>query len=337
MEITPPNPPDSQQLLVGSGPVPLTADFFRNLIGENTKMVTEKIETLSEDLLTLSRKVDDNREGISKTVAEMSKQAEVIAEQRTLLDRLGERVGALEAGRVLPPAAGSHRSERSDDYLRARRSIRLWPVTGSCDTELWRGAGKFIHTTLNIPEEDMLPDDIESVKAIPDPKFPMGHLKSEILITFFCPRKRDMILSNAPILATLVDASGKPTAGIRLEVPQDLDGTFRLLSRFGTRLRARHRVGTKRHIKFDDDEASMFINIKLPGDESWTRVSPATARADQESSSREESARVLKRITGPNPPALSGPRQRLAAPAIDPLTARSSVLPRSDFGRNEQL
>ena len=41
--------------LIGAGPVPLTADFFRNLIGENTKMVTEKIETLSEDLLTLSK------------------------------------------------------------------------------------------------------------------------------------------------------------------------------------------------------------------------------------------------------------------------------------------
>lgn len=156
---------------------------------------------------------------------------------------------------------------RSTEYLKARRSIRVWPVKGLSETELWKGAGDFIHSTLNIHEDDMSPDDIESVSALPDSKFPVGNLRSEILITFFCPRKRDLTLSNASNLATYVDASVKPTAGIRLEVPEELDGTFRLLSSFKTRLRARHRVGTKRHIKFDEEEASMFINIKLPGDE----------------------------------------------------------------------
>ena len=67
MEVVPSNPPDTQGLLVGSGPVPLTAELIRNLNGENTKMVTEKIETLSKALLTFSRKIDRNREGINRT------------------------------------------------------------------------------------------------------------------------------------------------------------------------------------------------------------------------------------------------------------------------------
>ena len=134
-------------------------------------------------------------------------------------------------------------------------------------------------------------------------------------MTFFCPRKRDILLSNSPHLSSFVDSAGRPTAGIRLEVPAELDDTFCLLARFGTRLRARHGEGTKRHIKFDDHDASLFINVKLPGDDMWSRVSPAMAKADLEQTTREESARLMKRILAGNG---QGPRQRLAAPGPTP-------------------
>ena len=115
-------------------------------------------------------------------------------------------------------------------------------------------------------------------------------------------------------------------AGVRLEVPPELDDTFKLLSRFGTRLRARHGEGTRRHIKFDDWEASMYMNIKLPGDEEWSRVTPEMALMDLGETARADSARVLKRI---GVTAISGPRQRLAAPVI-PSAAGSTV----GLGRN---
>lgn len=67
--------------------------------------------------------------------------------------------------------------------------------------------------------------------------------------------------SSAAKLAACIDGAGHPTAGIRLEIPDELMDTFRLLSRFGTRLRARHGEGTKRHIKFDDQEAGLYMNI----------------------------------------------------------------------------
>ena len=81
-------------------------------------------------------------------------------------------------------------------------------------------------------------------------------------------------MSGAVNIAMHIDAAGQPTAGIRLELLPELMDTFRLLSRFGTRLRARHGEGTKRHVKFDDMEATLYMNIKLPGDESWSRSSP---------------------------------------------------------------
>ena len=104
------------------------------------------------------------------------------------------------------------------------------------------------------------------------------------------------------------DKEGRPTAGIRLEIPEELKDTFRLLARFGTRLRARHGDGTKRHIKFDDFSGTLYTNIKLPGDTTWTKVTPAMAREDLEASHREENARHQKRLATKLVP---GPQERL--------------------------
>lgn len=111
-----------------------------------------------------------------------------------------------------------------------------------------------------------------------------------------------------------MDKEGRPTAGIQMEVPSELDETFRLLHRFGTRLRARHGAGTKRHIKFDDFGRSLYANIKLPGDSTWTRVTPTMAREDLGASLREENACTQKRLATKLIP---GPRERLNRPMDD--------------------
>ena len=43
--------------------------------------------------------------------------------------------------------------ELSDAYLLARKSIRIWPVKGSTNKELWGGAGDFLHSELGIPTD----------------------------------------------------------------------------------------------------------------------------------------------------------------------------------------
>lgn len=121
-------------------------------------------------------------------------------------------------------------------------------------------------------------------------------------------------MTSSSNLASKIDRDGKPTAGIRLEVPPELDGMFRLLSRFGTGLRARHGSGTKRHIQFDDFTGSLYTNIKLPGDKAWTKVTAQMAKDDLEASMQEESTQVKKRIALKLVP---GPRERLSVPIKD--------------------
>ena len=144
------------------------------------------------------------------------------------------------------------------------------------------------------------------------------------MVTFGSSAVRDKVVSHSANLAPCVDDGGKPTAGLRLEIPRELNDTFKLLSRFGTRLRARHGVGTKHHIRFDDFAGSLYSNVKLPGDETWTRVTPATAREDLAASAREESACTRKRLATKLVP---GPRERLSRPL--PPSTMTAGRPRS--------
>ena len=294
----------------GSSAEPLTADFFRSLIGENTATITKKIDKVTGDLAMLSKAVEASKSDLAAVNSVVECHTTELADHHVKMLALEDRIAMLEQARI--PTPDTARQARSHDYLKARRSIRMWPIENTSSNTLWKGVGEFIHTALGVPEADLGPDDIEDVVAIPDPDYTVGNLNKEALVTFFCPRKRDMLLSRSPNLAARTDASGRPTAGLRLEIPDELVGQFKILSRFGTRLRARHGLGTKRHIKFEDLDGSLFMNIKLPGDESWSKVTVDTAKADMDRTARAESVDLLKRISNKT---VSGPRERLAAPA----------------------
>ena len=266
--------------VLGTGTEPLTAEFFRNLIGENTATITTKIDKVTGDLASLSRSVEASKSELATVSSEVNRQATELADHHLQLAALSNRIVRLEQGRQLPEQGRN----LSPAYLRARRSIRMWPIIFSSSNTLWKGVSEFIHTALGIPEDDLGPEDIEDVVAIPDPEYATGNLRKEALVTFFCPRKRDMLLSKSPNLATRIDSDGRPTAGLRLEILDELMRQFRILSRFGTRLRARHGLGTKRHIKFDDMDGSLFMNIKLPGDDTWSEVTVDTAMEDMDGS-----------------------------------------------------
>ena len=178
------------------------------------------------------------------------------------------------------------------------------------DDEIWERTGDFLQDKLMLGSDKLSQDDIEESVRVED-RGVAGVVRNEVLVTFFSPDIRDTVMLSAKNLAGEVDSSGLPLAGVRLEIPPELMDTFKLLSRFGTRLRARHGEGTRRHIKFDDFSASLYTIIKLPGDSSWTRVSPATARSDLDASFREEEKATQKRLAAK---LLPGPRERLRRP-----------------------
>ena len=132
---------------------------------------------------------------------------------------------------------------------------------------MWEGVGEFIHEVLMVSTRQVGQDDIESIRRPQEPAPPGIEDRREVIVTFFDKWKRDTVMASSPNLSEMIVQAGKPTAGVRLEMPKELEDMFTMLNRFGTRLRARHGAGTKRHIKFDDFTGSLFTNIKLPGDD----------------------------------------------------------------------
>ena len=292
------------------GSAMVTTDFLLKALKDNTDLL---IRSFNSSIGALSTRIDDNAAKIAANSESISRQETTAASQQIQLKEVADRVLALErSGRRPEYNQVEGRATLSTEYLTARRSVRLWPVEGHNDDELWEGVGEFLHGTLAINETDVCQEDIETITRVIGGN---GHTeKNEVMVRNFDKLKRDLVVSSSPNLAKEVDRDGKPTAGIRFEIPSELTDTFRLLHRFGTRLRARHGVGTKRHIKFDDFCGSLYANIKLPGDSSWTRVTPDMAREDLCASMREENEHTQKRLAAKLVP---GPRERLGRPVGD--------------------
>ena len=296
----------------------LTTDLFLKAMKENREQI---IGSFNATIESLSRRIDTNDSRITSNTTAIKLQSSVADANRVDIAKLAARVDGLERDRSR--VAGSMdvevRATLSPEYMLARRSIRMWPVAGITEEELWQGVGDFIHDTMAVGIDEVGQGDIEEVKRVD--QFGVAANKSEVLVTFFDKRKRDLIMTNSPNLADRVDGMGRPTAGLRIEVPLELKDTFRLLTRFGARLRARHGPGTKRHIKFDDYEGSLFANIKLPGDQTWTRVTAGMAREDLRASLEEEGNATQKRLASKLIP---GPRERLGRPMAVGTTTRLS-------------
>ena len=289
----------------------VTTDFLLRSLKENTDYI---IQSFNHSLGLLAQKVDGNTRNITSNADAIRAQATTTDVIKADVELLNARVRALEDGRGTLPNVASIRHPLSHEYLTARRSARLWPVIGSTEEDMWGGVGEFLHETMAIPDEEVCQEDIESIRRAPSDAA-SGLIRDEVIVTFKDKKKRDLVMVNSVNLAKCVDSDGKPTAGTRLEIPSELMDTFRLLSRFGTRLRARHGEGTRRHVKFDDHLGSLYSNIKLPGDSTWTRVSPEMAQEDLAVSMKEENASIQRRLAVKLVP---GPRQRLGLPVMGP-------------------
>ena len=92
------------------------------------------------------------------------------------------------------------------------------------------------------------------------------------------------------------------SAGIRTVVPAHLRSIEKQLSDYGRRLRGKHGKGTKTHIKFDDGDRSIFLNVRLRDDQAWSRVYPEFARRwlkKLKNSDAEDLNRKLNLLPGP--------------------------------------
>ena len=220
--------------------------------------VQEKLGVLDATVTRNSQKLDDHSANIKSN--------------QSRLEVLNGEIMKLKAHPVAqqpPPDAHRHQAgPTNDDYLRDRRTARLWPVAGTSRGELFKSTGHFLHFKLGLP--DIAEDQIEEITR---PHFPSGFgVKDEAVVVFREVEVRDSVFGASTKLACCIDTEGRPTAGLRIEVPRLLKPQFNILRKYGQQLKNRHGQGLRRHVKFDDLDGSLYLNVKLPGYLHWSKV-----------------------------------------------------------------
>lgn len=298
-------PPDAPNMA-------LTMADFREYMDKNT----------NKRLTDIDDKIGGMQEAIKDNTAKLQRHDSQIAQIREEMKKIRDpfpppptSAGPLAVTLPTPTAT------IDEEYLSARRSLRLWPIAGTTRDELWHAVGIFLGTNLGL-EGKLSNSSVECITRVEIPSGP--GVKLEVLVRFKDAGLRDLVMGSASKLAPFMDSEGRATAGMRIEVPPRLQQSFRVLFKYGRSLRARHGVGTRRHIKFCDVEASLYLNVKLPGDEEWSRVSLQVAARGIKAKENANDDQLERRldITGP---LSNGPRRRATSTTGPPPPTEASA------------
>ena len=175
---------------------------------------------------------------------------------------------------------------RVSEFEWARKSMRIWPILGNNKEELRKNLDDFLRGALLMPRHEV---DFLAVQEITQAKPTSStQVHDEIIVTFSDARDRDEIYRKAGKLAPYRDEHGKPTAGFRQEVPTFLISTHKLLTETGFQLKRQHGKQLRWYIKYDDEDYSLYLEVKMPESGSWQRLSPSAAREIRERTGRRE-------------------------------------------------
>ena len=107
---------------------------------------------------------------------------------------------------------------------------------------------------------------------------PKSQTYLEVCVLFKETDNHDFVASRASNLGEFVHQDGRPKAGIRIDVPHFLLTVFKDLNSYAFNVRRSHGKKAKTHIKFDDPNSSLLLEIRLPNSENWLKISPVKAR-----------------------------------------------------------
>ena len=149
-------------------------------------------------------------------------------------------------------------------------------MRGTTPTQLSDNLVDFLMGALQLCRDDIDQLGIERVERT-RPSQRSG-IYDELRVTMMEPADRDWLAGRGKLLAPHRDKEGKPTAGLRLDIPDYLAGDFRTLEDYGLLMKRQHGQGTKKYIKYDDSIYSIYLELRLPGGRSYLKITPQLAK-----------------------------------------------------------
>ena len=210
----------------------------------NFTMDKLKVYMNGEFRASINQDMDKKFDNISKRVDQ--NQMEIRTHKEKMDRELKKMREELESSKNAPPITyavaaksdvvksnrASRRSEEeANQYWRSRRSSRFFPILGDTEEELRESLGDFLDNKLCMPTNDVLPSKIEHIRRVRLRRRKQNI--GEVIVLFKDIEVRDRVSSFARNLAEFADPKGKPTAGIRFDIPDHLSGVHNMVMQCG--------------------------------------------------------------------------------------------------------
>lgn len=269
----------NEQMITDQPPVQPPPNGLPNLGFDIKAYLDQQFSSVKTDLKETVKDIAEQVSTNTKKISEIDSRLDsrIAAAVNQEMQKITKEIDQLKNGRERPQTMALNVGDDTA-YWRSRRSVRIWPI--KCrDNDLWGSVGDFFFNVLLIPKSNLNQTSVESIRRIGAGKRRNpSKIHDEVLVTFCDCTTRDMIFSYASNLARYKDNHDRP--GIRLDIPDQLKGTFSDLERYGAGLRKKLGPELKRNIKFEDGNKSMYIDVLFPGDTTWTKI-PHTLAKEQ--------------------------------------------------------
>ena len=253
----------------------------------------------------LTRTIRDNTSGIRNNSNRLDDQEATLKTIQTSIARIEQEqvqarrglAGKIDQALQGRPALPETRMMDDQEFERARKSARRWPIDGTDGQALEDNVMEFLRGALGLQAEDIGKFTVSRPEKSRT-NLAASAVHSEVVVEFRDKFVRDQVMACGPKLAGYVDRDKRPTCGMRLEIPKHLAPSFSILNRYGASLKKKAGTQVKKHIKFDNFGKCMFIQVKVDGDGEWMNVSVDEARASNTRSDMKKNQR-LRQILSP--------------------------------------
>ena len=247
------------------------------------KMESDLTDRMQQTNRIMKQEITDNKRQIREVRAEMTK-------YRSDIERLEDKIdrGAVTATHPSSVAATKRLEARIASYMRARRTIRIWPVNKQEGESADIAVRKYFVNALKTPAAlaKDVPLDVDRPATLAPAR---SKIKDEYIVIFADSEGRDAVYSYASGLAPAPD-----NHGIRPLIPEHLKGSQRILQEYA--FAARQSYGkVKWNIKFDDRNSDLMLDIKFPSALTWHNIT--IAQATEAKRIREEKEIEALRLT----------------------------------------
>ena len=241
-----------------------------------TKKMTDRLGTaeqsvkcLSQDMATVMTDIGRLKRRTAMDESKLEKVVEAAVDRKLATvktDGLRRPRRPLTGANLITPEPRSGGDPREKDYFKARRSLKLWPVSGD---DLRHAALTFVQDKLLLPKGRLLASDLE-VSELYSP--PDSNIKNQVLVLFPSIRTRD------EVKALSRNLGGDTSAGIQLELPDYLRGKFQTFQSLAYQMKKKY-PALKRNIKFVDATMGLVMDVKLDATSGWKAVQYEDANA----------------------------------------------------------